>query len=67
MPRNIFCVYGDRGAWCTNQGVKRSLFGFGARVCVEQEYGATCDFKQAPKRPSVTHITSPQIKENPQK
>lgn len=33
--RNINCKWNDRGAWCENENVKRSLFGIGARCCVE--------------------------------
>jgi len=35
MIVKINCKYNDRGAWCTNKNVKRSLFGIGARCCSE--------------------------------
>ena len=31
----INCIHNDRGAWCINKDVKRSLCGIGARLCVE--------------------------------
>ena len=34
MNININCIYNDRGVWCINKNVKRSLFGFGARCCI---------------------------------
>lgn len=33
--RNINCRHNDDRAWCNNANVPRSLFGFGARCCVE--------------------------------
>ena len=35
MQRKINCKHNNKGAWCTNKRVKRSLFGIGARVCCE--------------------------------
>ena len=37
MYVKVNCIYNDKGAWCTNKNVKRSLLGLGARVC--SEYG----------------------------
>ena len=34
MPKNINCEYNDRGAWCKDVRVKRSLLGMGARCCL---------------------------------
>lgn len=35
MRVKIYCKYNDRGAWCKNKNVKRSLLGIGARCCSE--------------------------------
>lgn len=35
MQRKINCKYNEKGAWCTNENIKRSLFGIGARCCTE--------------------------------
>ena len=37
----INCEFNDKGAWCINKKVKRSLFGLGARVC--------CEYSDTPK------------------
>jgi len=29
------CKYSDKVSWCKNKNVKRSLFGIGARCCME--------------------------------
>jgi hypothetical protein len=54
---NINCIHSDR-AWCTNKNVKRSLFGIGARCCVEYppftekcEYKVMCPKPTAPPSP----------------
>ena len=48
----VDCVYNDKGAWCNNKNVKRSLFGIGARVCVKYPPSKkSCDFIKRHKRP----------------
>ena len=42
----INCTYNDQGAWCTDKRVKRSLWGFGARCCIEYCDNKTCDYKE---------------------
>lgn len=47
MQKKINCKYNDSGAWCTNKNIKRSLFGIGARCCVEfsgEQF--QCDLKE---------------------
>lgn len=34
MKLNLNCIYNDKGDWCTNKNIKRSLFGLGARYCI---------------------------------
>lgn len=34
----INCQHNDRGAWCKHKKIKRSLFGIGARCCIEFSY-----------------------------
>ena len=42
----INCTHNDQGAWCTDKRVKRSLWGFGARCCIEYCDNKTCDYKE---------------------
>lgn len=50
---NPNCIYNDRGAWCTNKNIKKSLFGLGARCCVEFYDCADCIHKVGHKRPTA--------------
>ena len=34
MTIKINCKYNDDAAWCKHKEIKRSLWGFGARLCV---------------------------------
>ncbi|MFW5847506.1 MAG: hypothetical protein ACOCVF_01115 [bacterium] len=52
MIIKVNCKYNDQGAWCTNKEIKRSLFGLGARCCVEFDSSNTCSLKQ-PYRKTV--------------
>ena len=51
MIRNINCKWNDQGAWCKNKKVKRSLFGIGARCCVEYDRTEICSFKESMVKP----------------
>ena len=53
MGIKINCKYNDRGAWCTNEKIKRSLFGFGARCCTLFPClnGVVCEYQMKYKRP----------------
>jgi hypothetical protein len=48
MIGKINCVFNDCGAWCKNKYIKRSLFGIGARCCIEYPplNGKKCDLKK---------------------
>jgi len=47
MGININCKHNNQGAWCRNKKVKRSLFGIGARCCVEYPYNnGVCEHKE---------------------
>ena len=35
MNLRVNCICNDRGAWCKNKNIKRSLFGLGARCCID--------------------------------
>jgi hypothetical protein len=49
---NINCIYNDSHVWCTNKNIKRSLFGFGARLCLETNGSCdSCEHKKKHKRP----------------
>ena len=49
---NVNCIYNDKSAWCKHKGIKKSMFGIGARVCVEVD-GKQCTLKQTHPRPDV--------------
>jgi len=53
MGININCKYNDRGAWCINKNVKKSLWGFGARCCSLYPglNGEKCQYQVEYKRP----------------
>lgn len=52
MGININCRMNVEGAWCQDPRVKRSLFGLGARCCVEFPRKVTpCEFKVEFPRP----------------
>ena len=48
MIIKVNCKYNDKGAWCTNKNIKRSLFGIGARCCSEYN-NISCDLKESRK------------------
>ncbi len=55
---NINCIYTDRGAWCKNKNIKRSVFGLGARCCIEyptidHSVGA-CSYKEEHPKPKLS-------------
>lgn len=53
MPTRINCIYNDKGAWCNNENIKRSLFGIGARCCKIYPYSKeSCKYQEKYKRPS---------------
>jgi len=52
MHVKINCKHSDRDAWCTNKKIKRSLFGFGARCCIEHNSG-TCELKEKYKKSAL--------------
>lgn len=45
MIIKVNCKYNDDAAWCTNKNIKRSIFGIGARVCIESN-GGKCNLKE---------------------
>ncbi len=45
MKIKINCIYADSDGWCSNKKIKRSLYGLGARVCIENPYGV-CEYKK---------------------
>ena len=51
----VNCVDNDRGAWCKNKNIKRSLWGLGARCCTEydNQYFKKCEYKKPHKRMKV--------------
>ena len=51
MNISINCTYNDRGAWCRNNNIPRSLFGIGARCCKEFSGCVQCELKETNKRP----------------
>lgn len=49
MILKINCKHNNKGAWCTNKNIKRSLFGLGARCCIEHNDGV-CELKEKFKK-----------------
>ena len=47
----INCIWNDQGAWCKNKEIKRSLFGLGARCCIEYGSNKTCQLKKLRPKP----------------
>ena len=47
----INCIWNNQGAWCKNREIKRSLFGLGARCCVEYDGNKTCQLKELRPKP----------------
>lgn len=50
MNVNINCKSNDRGAWCKDTRIKKSLFGFGARCCLVF-CGERCRYQDKHTRP----------------
>jgi hypothetical protein len=59
--RNINCKFNDRGTWCKCRRVKRSLWGIGARLCVEfdSQASGTCIYREAYHKPSYPAAPPP--------
>jgi len=63
MNIKINCMFNDRGAWCTNTDIKRSLYGMGARLCSEYPpmHDSTCalrvTYKKPPSPPPARSVT----------
>ena len=55
---NVNCIYNEKGAWCNNKNIKRSLLGLGARCC--SEYGKftckDCPYSKPSPRPIKEEI-----------
>lgn len=57
----INCKWNDRGMWCKNRKIKRNLFGFGPRCCIEyNNNNKKCQLKEPwPKSPGPLPPPSP--------
>lgn len=63
MPIKINCIYNDRGAWCNNKKIKRSLLGLGARCCTEFPYSSSgCKIKEEYPRPTLMPPVPPKLR-----
>jgi hypothetical protein len=51
MVKKINCKSFKNGGYCTNKKIKRSLFGIGARCCVEYYDEKLCIIKEEHPRP----------------
>ena len=51
MMRKINCKWNNQGVWCKNKKVKRSLFGFGTRCCMEYNSNKVCQLKELRPKP----------------
>ena len=57
--RNINCKWNDREVWCKNENIKCSLFGIGARCCVEYGENVTgimCLLKEPMPKPKYEEL-----------
>lgn len=62
MMIKINCISNDRGAWCKNKNIKRSLLGIGARCCkIYPNFGESCEYQIKVKRPKSPPPTPPPI------
>lgn len=48
---NVNCKWNTQVAFCTNPAISRSLWGFGARLCIECPPGEICGLKVKYSRP----------------
>lgn len=63
MQISINCQYANDGIYCTNKNVKRSLFGLGARMCMEAYRCNKCPYKiKHPRPPAPTPPPPPSNK-----
>jgi hypothetical protein len=53
MATKINCKYNDRGVWCTDKRIKRSLLGIGTRCCIlfPGLNGKKCEYQVKYERP----------------
>ena len=59
MGIKICCIFNDRGAWCTNKRVKRSLLGIGARCCSEYDENPFYNMPVCPEKIEVPRPPPP--------
>ena len=52
MNKRINCISNNKGAWCKDKRVSRSLFGLGARCCLVFE-DKSCPYQVRQKRPII--------------
>ena len=52
--KNINCIHASNpGGYCKHKGIKRSLFGLGARCCVKYwDSSVKCQYHQSYRRPN---------------
>lgn len=53
--KNLNCIFNDNVFWCKNKNIKRSLFGLGARCCIEHNSKEiiVCPFKIKHLKPNI--------------
>ena len=51
MMTKINCKQNDRGAWCKDKRIKRSLLGLGARCCVLYPNWTGCEYQEKYPKP----------------
>ena len=53
----VNCKSNDRGAWCKDKRIKRSLFGIGARCCIlYNNQVSKCEFQEKYKKPNYVAV-----------
>ena len=59
--KNINCIHYVQIGECKNDKIKRSLFGIGARRCIEYITNEKCNLKISWPKPKVTPPPPPKI------
>ena len=59
MGININCIYIEYVTGCKNENIKRSLFGFGARLCVNYPYRNSCKYQKKFEKIDPKYLPGP--------
>jgi len=60
MMIKVNCIYNNKGAWCNNLNINKSLFGLGARCCSEYPNSSElCPHQEKVRKPSSPSPSPP--------